>query len=108
DEEMDDLGDPTTGESDTSDFIPEDVVSGPAACDPWVQDCLEGEKCVPYASDGNNWNANRCVMVKGDGQLGDTCTWDGIVEASDSCGSDSHCWDVMDVDGQLQGVCTSF
>jgi hypothetical protein len=105
----DDLGDPDEGE--TSDpgtvFV---IMDGPiiADCDPWMQDCLEGEKCVPYSSNGTNWNANKCVTVNGDGQPGDNCSYDGIAAATDSCAADSHCWDVMEIDGQPQGVCTSF
>jgi hypothetical protein len=107
----DELGDPPEeeGEEDTESFVPdnEDLIVEDT-CDPWAQDCPAGEKCVPYSSDGGPWNANKCVLVMGDGQPGDTCTWGGISEATDDCGADSHCWDVMDVDGQLQGVCTSF
>jgi hypothetical protein len=90
-------------------FIPpEDDFMAESQCDPFMQDCPEGEKCVPYGSTGGNWDANKCVPVTGDGQTGDTCTWAGIVEATDDCGADSVCWDVMDVDGQLVGVCTPF
>jgi hypothetical protein len=100
------VGDPPD-DPGTTFVVPQD---GPvfADCDPWMQDCPAGEKCVPFSNDGGPWNANRCVQIKGDGQPGDTCSWDGISEGSDSCGADSHCWDVMEVDGQLQGVCTPF
>jgi hypothetical protein len=108
------LGDPGEGEGETDTggehtFIP-DVGEGEEVheCDPWAQDCPEGEKCVPYGSTGGNWDANKCVPVLGDGQPGDACTWDGTSAATDSCGADSHCWDVMEVDGQLEGVCTPF
>ncbi|MFV8756324.1 ribulose phosphate epimerase [Nannocystaceae bacterium ST9] len=90
-------------------FVPEDDFANVSECDPFAQDCPDGEKCVPYASDGGNvWNANKCVQVTGDGAVGDTCTWGGIVEATDDCGTDSICWDVMDVDGQALGVCTEY
>ena len=30
-------------------------------CNQWVQDCPEGEKCMPWANDGGSaWNATRC------------------------------------------------
>jgi hypothetical protein len=104
----DEIGDPSDDEAtETGSFIPDDVFQEPS-CDPWMQDCPAGEKCVPFSNDGGAWNANKCVSIMGDGQPGDTCTWGGIIEATDDCGADSHCWDVMDVDGQLQGVCTSF
>jgi hypothetical protein len=93
-------------EPGTTFVVPGDTIFGD--CDPWLQDCVEGEKCVPYSSDGGPWNANRCVQVNGDGQPGDACSWAGISDGSDSCGASSHCWDVMEVDGQLQGVCTPF
>ena len=97
----------TTEEGDLSTFVqPKD--GGVDDCDPWAQDCPEGEKCVAYSSDGGNWNANKCVTINGDGQPGDVCTWDGITVGTDSCGAGSNCWDVMDVDGQLQGTCTAF
>jgi hypothetical protein len=75
-------------------------------CDPFLQDCPEGEKCVPCSSTGGNLDANKCVPVIGDGQPGDPCVYGGTVEASDDCDADSYCWDVMEVDGQQVGVCT--
>jgi hypothetical protein len=90
-------------------FLPDnnDIV-GISECDPFAQDCPEGEKCVPYASSGGTWDANKCVALTGDGSPGDTCTSTGAVEATDTCGSGSLCWDVMESDGQLVGVCTEF
>jgi hypothetical protein len=101
-------GDPDESSSSetTATFVP-DVIDD-AACDPWAQDCPQGEKCVPYGSDGGNWDANKCVPVIGEGAIGDVCTYDGTSLATDSCGPDSHCWDVQDVDGELLGVCTPF
>jgi hypothetical protein len=100
-------GDQTTTTGVTS-FVPTDDFGAASECDPFLQDCPDGEKCVPYGSTGGNWDANKCVAVMGDGSPGDTCTYGGVVEATDSCGAGSHCWDVMDVDGMLQGVCTQF
>lgn len=100
--------DGTDGTDDGIDFVPTPSDASPAQCDPWVQDCKEGEKCVPYGSTGGNWDANKCVPVEGDGQPGDACTYTGTSSATDDCGPDSHCWDVMDVDGQSMGVCTPF
>ncbi|HVI01069.1 MAG TPA: hypothetical protein VM869_20265 [Enhygromyxa sp.] len=101
------IGDPEDEDegTETFSFVP-DVEEH--TCDPWMQDCPPGEKCVPYSIGGGPWDSNKCVEVSGDGQPGDTCSYDGITIATDSCGADSHCWDVMDIDGQLQGVCTSF
>jgi hypothetical protein len=103
-----DDADTSTNESGLT-FIMEDDIPNESECDPWAKDCPDGEKCVPYASDGGNvWNGNKCVPVTGDGAIGDTCVWGGIVAATDDCGDDSICWDVMDVDGQNLGVCTQY
>lgn len=72
-------------------------------CDPIAQDCPEGEKCVPYASTGRSFDANKCVAVVGDGEPGDACVYGGIVEATDDCGVDSYCWAVG-----TDGVCVAF
>jgi hypothetical protein len=109
----------TTSSSDETDdetsstslpgFIPEDEDMYPAAeCDPFAQDCPDGEKCVPYGSTGGNWDANKCVPVLGDQAPGEPCMYGGVVEATDDCDATSHCWDVMDVDGEAIGTCTAF
>lgn len=97
----------TTGVT-TMGFVPDDDFGAVSECDPFMQDCPDGEKCVPYGSTGGNWDANKCVAVTGDGAPGDTCTYGGVVEATDDCDETSHCWDVMDVDGMNVGVCTAF
>jgi hypothetical protein len=94
----------TTGESTGASFNPFDVPSL-GGCDPYSQDCPEGEKCVPYASSGGTWDANKCVPVLGDGALGETCTYDGAVEATDDCDASSYCWKV---DGEGVGTCHAF
>ena len=98
----------TGGDSLETGFLDDfDVFSPQGDCDPYAQDCAEGEKCVPYSSDGSStWNANKCVPILDNGQIGEECVWDGIVEATDSCGADSICWDVMDIDGVYVGTCT--
>src|SRR5262249_37235710 len=51
--------------------------SDDGGCDPWAQDCLRGDKCMPWANDGSNrWNDVRCSPA-GSGQLGDPCTVEG-------------------------------
>jgi hypothetical protein len=89
-------------------FVPQDDLGNPSECDTFMQDCPNGEKCVPYSNNGGNWNANKCVPILGNGMVGDQCTWAGIIEATDDCGADSACWDVQDVNGQLVGTCTAF
>jgi hypothetical protein len=85
--------------------IPADFGSGVSECDEYAQDCPAEEKCVPYASTGGTWNANKCVPVLGDGMIGEPCTYAGAIEATDDCGQDSACWLV---DDQGMGTCTGF
>lgn len=104
-------GDPTTTASTgltTMGFVPMSDFGAVSECDPFAQDCPENEKCVPYGSTGGNWDANKCVPVTGSGAAGDACTYGGTVEATDDCDANTHCWDVMDVDGMNVGVCTPF
>lgn len=75
-------------------------------CDPYAQDCAEGEKCVPWASDGSTaWNSTRCSPVPAEpAQLGETCTVEGSgVSGVDSCDVGLMCWDA-DVE-TLVGTC---
>lgn len=104
---------PVEGQDETDDddpgFVPAFDVIGDPICDPWLQDCPEGEKCSPYASDGGGvWSAHKCVPVLGDAAVGEPCEYDGIVEATDTCDADSGCWNVVDVDGVLVGTCHAF
>jgi hypothetical protein len=75
-----------------------------AECDPFLQDCPEGEKCVPYA--GGSWNANGCVPILGDGEPDDPCIYNR--DFTDDCGAESICFNVMDVADEQVGVCTEF
>ena len=91
----------------TTNFVPDrDFVAYGAGCDPWAQDCPEGEKCVPYAANGEVWNANKCVPELGEGQTDEACEYDGIVEASDDCSDDHACWFVDDSEGLCTPFCT--
>jgi hypothetical protein len=99
----------TSSSSESTIFITHhDVSPDPQNCDPFAQDCPPGEKCVPYSTSGDVWDANKCVPVMGDQHQGEPCTWAGVVEATDNCDATSICWDVMDVDGELLGTCTTF
>jgi hypothetical protein len=98
----------TTGVTTGGGFVPEDDFGAVSECDPFMQDCPDGEKCVPYGSTGGNWDANKCVPITGSGSVGDTCTYGGASAATDDCDAATHCWDVQDVDGQLVGTCTPF
>lgn len=73
-------------------------------CDPFVQDCPEGEKCVPYSINGSGYDADKCVPVNGSGAPGEPCLYGGIFEATDDCDATSYCW----TDGGVDGVCLEF
>jgi Mg-chelatase subunit ChlD len=85
-------------------FVPFSDFGAVAECDPFAQDCPEGEKCVAYASTGGQLDANKCVVVTGSGIAGDPCNYGGVVEASDDCNEVSYCWDVV----ETMGSCTQF
>jgi Mg-chelatase subunit ChlD len=98
-------GDEGTGGSGLT-FIQEgDLGSSSSGCDPFMQDCPEGEKCVPYASSGGALDANKCVPVTGEGEPGDPCTYAGVVEATDDCNAVGICWDVQMSMGTCAGFC---
>ena len=78
---------------------------GVSECDPFAQDCPEGEKCVPYASTAEEYNANKCVAVLGDTPAGGECTYGGSIEATDDCDQLSHC---MPESNFGPSTCTAF
>ena len=106
-EENGEWQDPTEDPDTSLSFYapPEDDWGGVSECDPWAQDCPEGEKCVPYASTAQTWDSNKCVQIMGSGQVGDLCTYGGFVEATDDCDFDSHCWGVNE---DNIGTCHAF
>lgn len=105
-DEGDGDGDPgMTTMGTTMGFVPMTDAMTVAECDPWVQDCPDGEKCVAYGSTGGNWDSNKCVPVTGSGQSGDPCMYAGTVESTDDCGADTWCWNV-NMEGV--GTCTPF
>ena len=66
-------------------------------CDMFAQDCMPGDKCMPWANDGGNaWNATRCSPIADNpGQPGDQCSVEGSgVSGIDDCDILSMCWDV--------------
>jgi hypothetical protein len=99
-------GDPgMTTTATTSPFVPMTDMPSVAECDPWIQDCLDGEKCVAYASAGGTWDANKCVQVTGSKTEGEPCMYGGAVESTDDCNEETWCWNV-NMDGV--GTCTPF
>ena len=101
---------PSDETADSNPFIPddEDIPGTANSCDPFMQDCPDGEKCVPYASSGGTWDANKCVTVTGDGATGDSCVYGGASSGTDDCDEENVCWNALDVDGQLIGTCFPF
>jgi hypothetical protein len=62
------------------------------SCNQFDQDCPEGEKCTAYASSGETWDAEKCVIVHGDLEPGEPCTYDGRAAGTDDCGPTSMCY----------------
>jgi hypothetical protein len=86
----------TETETETQDtfdtfFVPEGDIGGDA-CDPFAQDCPDGEKCVAYSMQGGSWDANKCVPVLGNQAVGDACVSDGIMEGTDNCDANGFCF----------------
>lgn len=90
---------------DGPDFVPVPDLP-PEDCDPYSQNCPEGEKCVPYSSAGGNWDSFACLPVLGEVPPGGACHWDGIDEGTDDCDASSYCWDTQEIDGELIGRCS--
>lgn len=86
-------------------FAPVFDIPGIAPCDPFTQDCPEGEKCVAYSSGGGSLDANKCVPVGGLGMPGESCSYAGVVEATDDCNDISYCWDVTNMMGSCAQFC---
>ena len=101
----------TTTDIDTSDTgcsfyggCPTDFAN-PLECDPFEQDCPEGQKCSPQKSDGFAFDATGCVPVARDpDQPGEPCTVEGTLGSGiDSCDVGSTCWEVDEQ--TLAGTC---
>lgn len=78
-------------------------------CDVWAQDCMDGQKCMPWAcGDHDGWNAARCSRLDDDpAQPGEACTVvDGPFSGEDDCQISSMCWN-PDPES-LVGECVAF
>jgi len=98
-----------TGEATGSLFIvPPDGGGTMCECDPWKQDCPEGQKCMPYSGDGDNsWDSLKCVDVVPDPDgVNEPCMVFGSgVSGEDSCDVGLMCWDVVDGMGHCVAMC---
>lgn len=75
-------------------------------CDPAAQDCPDGEKCTGYVVEVGSCcvDANKCVPVIGDGQLGDPCM---RTSDNDDCAVGLFC--MTKTSGSTgEGVCLAF
>jgi hypothetical protein len=77
-------------------------------CEPFIQDCPEGEKCTAWSSNGGGtWDANKCVEVTGAAEPGDECSSEGAASGVDSCIKGAMCWSVDDMGvGTCVALCT--
>lgn len=98
---------PATSNALALDLIGPPSAGGTLACDPFTQDCPDGEKCMPWADDGGaSWNATRCTPIDPNPQqLGDACMVEGSgVSGIDNCDIGLMCFDV---DAETnEGTCT--
>ncbi|MEM9453297.1 MAG: hypothetical protein AAGF11_03905 [Myxococcota bacterium] len=92
----------TTGESESSSSTTGagvcDMYMGGVGtlCDPWLQDCPAGEKCIAYAAGGGTWDATQCTPIDPNpAQPGDPCVApNGGAAGEDNCDIGSMCWSV--------------
>lgn len=107
--EMGDVGEEATGggetgdaDTDGSDTAPEPDAGEDAGCDPWAQDCPDGEKCA-YSDEGYG-TQTRCVPVDPEPKSdGETCEVQmGADSGIDDCDAGLIC---AHVDEQGFGVC---
>jgi len=101
-------GAPTTSAADpnTSAAPDQPTDGGPHACDPWQQDCPDGEKCTHFNSHGqsSDVDATRCVpLPPAPIPTGGICSATGGFGAGDdNCGRGDFCYFLGDDD---VGVC---
>jgi hypothetical protein len=86
----------SSSEGETCQSSPcEDMMNGSDECNPWAQDCPEGQKCAAIISGGgSSWDTARCVDVTGTDKPGDPCTMEDVASGVDSCIKGAMCWDV--------------
>jgi len=99
--------DPTSATTDDpTGFVPMTDMFATNTCDPATQDCPEGEKCTGYVVEPGYCcvDANKCVEVSGNHQLGDPCV---RTEDNDDCATGLFCMTVTS-GSTGDGVCLAF
>lgn len=104
--------DPGDGDGDGNDtsmstgFVPEIDGLVTNTCDPAEQDCPEGDKCTGYVVQEGYCcvDANKCVPVIGNAQLGDPCV---RTDDNDDCDEGLFCMTVTS-GSTGDGVCLAF
>ena len=95
-------GTTAAGTGGTTEGPPPDVAEGchpedSGECDPWCQDCPEGEKCLPEPTWEGPWAPTKCVPVADVGQpAGASCTqpvvpYPDVYDGTDDCDEDAAC-----------------
>ena len=93
------------GDGDDGDFVVLPDGGAVNTCDPAAQDCPEGEKCTAYVVMGGCCvDANKCVPVIGNGQIGDPCV---RTADNDDCDVGLFCMTVTS-GSTGEGVCLAF
>ncbi len=98
------------GNNDDGDGCAADCTSeGDSMCDPYTQDCPDGQKCTSSnAMAGDFWNINICIEVMGNQTEGSSCTVLGDEPGGgiDDCDVGLICL-FADEEG-MNGTCTAF
>jgi hypothetical protein len=102
----------TGTDSETSTDTPTTTEGGESMCNPKIQDCPEGQKCVAYDSMATNyWDANKCVdEPMNAGAVGDPCNIDmgeSVFSGLDNCSKGTICLNFDFATGQ-GGTCTAY
>ena len=81
----------------------------PGDCDPWAEDCPDGQKCAPFATPGSpTWDAVQCVPIVDDpAPAGAPCSvLDHPTSGLDDCVKHAMCWDLgPDLHGTCVAMC---
>ncbi|HVI00966.1 MAG TPA: hypothetical protein VM869_19750 [Enhygromyxa sp.] len=94
------------GDDDGQEFVQLPDGGAVNTCDPAGQDCPEGEKCTGYVVESGSCcvDANKCVSVIGNGQLGDPC-----MRSADNDDCDVGLFCMTKTSGSTgDGVCLAF